>query len=38
MSFSTVNKYDLILHDVPTCAVCNKPVDSFLVWLKEQNT
>jgi hypothetical protein len=24
---STANKYDLALHDVPICAVCNKPVE-----------
>jgi hypothetical protein len=27
MKLSTTNKYELVLHDVPTCAVCNKPVD-----------
>lgn len=27
MSLSALNKYDLLLHDVPLCAVCNKPVD-----------
>ena len=27
MKISSVNKYDLVLHDVPLCAVCNKPVD-----------
>jgi len=27
MSLSTANKYELVLHDVPMCAVCNKPVD-----------
>ena len=27
MSLSTINKYELVLHDVPMCAVCNKPVD-----------
>ena len=27
MNFSTVSKYDLVLHDVPMCAVCNKPVE-----------
>lgn len=27
MNLSTVNKYDLVLHDVPMCAVCNKPVE-----------
>jgi hypothetical protein len=27
MRLSTLNKYDLVLHDVPLCAVCNKPVE-----------
>jgi len=27
MNLSTLNKYELVLHDVPTCAVCNKPVE-----------
>lgn len=27
MNLSTVNKYELVLHDVPMCAVCNKPVE-----------
>ena len=27
MNLSTINKYDLVLHDVPMCAVCNKPVE-----------
>ena len=27
MSLSALNKYDLVLHDVPLCAVCNKPVE-----------
>ena len=27
MSLSPLNKYDLLLHDVPMCAVCNKPVE-----------
>ncbi|CAB4134283.1 hypothetical protein UFOVP272_42 [uncultured Caudovirales phage] len=27
MKISSVNKYDLVLHDVPLCAVCNKPVE-----------
>ncbi len=27
MKLSTVNKYELVLHDVPMCAVCNKPVE-----------
>ena len=27
MKLSTTNKYDLVLHDVPMCAVCNKPVE-----------
>ena len=27
MNFSTVSKYDLVLHDVPMCAFCNKPVE-----------
>lgn len=24
---SVGNKYELVLHDVPICAVCNKPVE-----------
>ncbi|CAB4131348.1 hypothetical protein UFOVP133_67 [uncultured Caudovirales phage] len=27
MKISSVNKYDLVLHDVPLCAICNKPVE-----------
>ena len=27
MNLFTVNKYELVLHDVPMCAVCNKPVE-----------
>ena len=27
MNISAINKYDLVLHDVPMCAVCNKPVE-----------
>lgn len=27
MNLSTVNRYELVLHDVPMCAVCNKPVE-----------
>jgi hypothetical protein len=27
MQLSTTNKYELVLHDVPMCAVCNKPVE-----------
>jgi hypothetical protein len=27
MKLTTANKYDLALHDVPMCAVCNKPVE-----------
>jgi hypothetical protein len=27
MSISTINKYELVLHDLPICAICNKPVD-----------
>ena len=27
MMLSTVNKYALVLHNVPLCAVCNKPVE-----------
>ena len=27
MNPSTLDKYELVLHDVPTCAVCNKPVE-----------
>lgn len=29
MKLSTLNKYELVLHDVPMCAVCNKPVSRF---------
>lgn len=27
MNLSTLDKYELVLHDVPNCAVCNKPVE-----------
>jgi hypothetical protein len=27
MRLSATNKYELVLHNVPTCAVCNKPVE-----------
>ena len=27
MALSVTNKYELILHNVPMCSVCNKPVD-----------
>lgn len=27
MRMSTLNKYEIVLHDVPLCAVCNKPVE-----------
>lgn len=27
MNISAINKYELVLHDVPMCAVCNKPVE-----------
>lgn len=27
MKLSTLDRYELILHDVPMCAVCNKPVE-----------
>ena len=27
MNLSTINKYELVLHNVPMCAVCNKPVE-----------
>ena len=27
MNLSTLDKYELVLHDVPTCAICNKPVE-----------
>jgi hypothetical protein len=27
MKFSATNKYELVLHDVPLCAICNKPVE-----------
>lgn len=31
------NKYDLALHGVPMCAVCNKPVER-MEWEYEYNT
>ena len=27
MSITATNKYELVLHDVPMCAICNKPVE-----------
>ena len=27
MQISTINKHDLVLHDVPICAICNKLVE-----------
>jgi hypothetical protein len=27
MSISTTDKYELVLHNVPACAICNKPVE-----------
>jgi len=27
MNISAQNKFDLALHDVPLCAICNKPVE-----------
>jgi hypothetical protein len=27
MRISSINKYELVLHDVPLCAICNKPVE-----------
>ena len=27
MNISTIDKYELVLHNVPMCAVCNKPVE-----------
>jgi hypothetical protein len=27
MNLSILDKYELVLHDVPTCAVCNKSVE-----------
>lgn len=27
MKILTQNKFDLALHDVPLCAICNKPVE-----------
>lgn len=27
MKLTTLNKYELVLHDVPMCAICNKPVE-----------
>lgn len=32
MSMSSINKYDLVLHNVPMCAVCNKPVERMTSW------
>ena len=27
MRLSAINKYELVLHDLPLCAICNKPVE-----------
>ena len=27
MNLTAVNKYERVLHDVPMCALCNKPVE-----------
>jgi hypothetical protein len=27
MTPSIINKYELVLHNVPLCAICNKPVE-----------
>ena len=27
MNISIINKYELVLHDLPICAICNKPVE-----------
>lgn len=27
MNITATNKYELVLHDVPMCAICNKPVE-----------
>lgn len=27
MNISTIDKYELVLHNVPMCAICNKPVE-----------
>jgi hypothetical protein len=27
MNISTIDKYELVLHNVPTCSVCNKSVE-----------
>lgn len=27
MRLSTISRHDLVLHDVPMCAICNKPVE-----------
>ena len=27
MNISTIDKYELVLHNVPACAICNKPVE-----------
>jgi hypothetical protein len=32
MNLSVGNKYDLALHGVPMCAVCNKPVEKIESW------
>lgn len=32
MKLATLSKYDIALHGVPLCAVCNKPVESMESW------
>lgn len=32
MKLSTLSKYDLALQGVPTCAICNKPVEKMESW------
>lgn len=32
MKLSTLSKYEIALHGVPTCAVCNKPVEKMESW------
>lgn len=27
MNISAINKYELVLHNLPICAICNKPVE-----------
>ena len=32
MKLSAINKNELILHGVPLCAICNKPVERMESW------